>query len=464
MTKLIGLSMLCAGLLATGSRNVSAQFPANSSLRALAGTARVEAAPQEAAAQPKQNWKSRDEYDAFAAFTKETDPSKQLALIEAFLQKFSNSDFKDRAEIVEMNDYAKLNEVNKAIAAARAALKADPDSNDVGYDLEAVSYLSFTFPYTYDPKASDAQDRLSAGLSDGQEGLALLQKFPKPANVTDEQFQAYVKPKRAIFNTAIGFANLQKKDYSAAITALKAAAQDDAGNNLIFSLMGQSYLYSSPPDFNSAVWYLARSVALAQAAKSTNVDQLQKFYDQVYTSRHGSDAGEKDIITQAATAVDPPSGFSVAPPPKHEPTGDPNQDGFYKIEDALVVGGDTAQQNWTQFKGQPLGLGGQVDSVEKGTDADTYVVNIDITPDSKNKDGVYDIQLQDSQADCNYLQKGDLVRFQGTLASYVVTPSFSLTLSDAKINADDLAAAKAKAKDKPKPHKPPVHHRPSKRG
>jgi pSer/pThr/pTyr-binding forkhead associated (FHA) protein len=110
------------------------------------------------------------------------------------------------------------------------------------------------------------------------------------------------------------------------------------------------------------------------------------------------------------------------------------------------VGGDTAQQNWTQLKGQPLGLVGHVDSVVKGSDPGTYLVRVDISPESQAKDGTYDIVLQESQSDAQYLQPGDPLRFQGTIDSYSANSGFVLTLSDAKIDDTVLKAAADKAK------------------
>ena len=115
------------------------------------------------------------------------------------------------------------------------------------------------------------------------------------------------------------------------------------------------------------------------------------------------------------------------------------------------MGGDQEKEAWGQLKGQPFGMPGKVDSVEKGTDPDTSLVHIAITAESKAKDGSYDIVLRDKQADAKYLAKGDLVRFQGTIAEYTLTPGFALTL-DGTINDEDLEAAKDKAtKGKPKP-------------
>ena len=179
----------------------------------------------------------------------------------------------------------------------------------------------------------------------------------------------------------------------------------------------------------------------------------------MYVSRHGSDQGKSDVLTQAATSLSPPAGFKVPPAEKHKPTGNQVVDAFYAMEDSLKVGGDQAQQAFQQLKGQPYAAVGQVDSVEKGSDAGTYWVRIDITNESKSKDGVYDIELKDTQPDAKNLAKGDLVRFDGTIAAHALTPSFYLAL-DGKINPDDLAAAGEKHK-KPPPKKAPVRRRPA---
>jgi hypothetical protein len=244
---------------------------------------------------------------------------------------------------------------------------------------------------------------------------------------------------------------LQRKDYAGAITSLKTAAEDDPGNNLTFSMLGQAYLQSSPPDYDNGIWSLARSVALAKASNSPNAAALQKYYGQVYVSRHGSDEGESDILNQASASVNPPAGFKVTPAEKHKPTGNAAIDAFYNMEDSLKVGGDEEKQAWAQVKGQPFAMPGTVDSAEKGTDPDTYLVRIAITDASKAK-GSYDIVLRDKQSDAKYLSKGDPVAFQGTLADYTMTPGFSLTL-DGTIDEKYLEAAKDKAgtKTKPKP-------------
>lgn len=412
------------------------------------------AAPQQAAAEKKgPQWKTTDEYNAFQAVVNEKDPHKKISGAEAFLAKFADTDFKDLAYLQELAAYQQLSDGPHAIEAGEKALGANPDN------IDALRFVSFALPFVFKPTDADAAARLTQADQQAKHGLDVIQKLQKPANVPDDQFNQAIKGLRSVFNGTIGWVALQKKDYAAAITSLKTAAEDDPGNNLTFSMLGQAYLQSSPPDYDNGIWSLARSVALAKASSSPNAAALQKYYDQVYTNRHGSNEGEQDIITQASTSVNPPAGFKVTQAPKHAATGNQFVDAFYSYEDALKAGGDTEKQQWDALKSQPLGGPGFVDSVEPGTDPDTTLVHIDITDDSKAKEGTYDITLRDKQPDAKHLAKGAPVRFQGTMAEYVMTPNFAITL-DGTINDDDLAAGQEKkTKPKPKPRPRTTTHR-----
>ncbi|PYV25986.1 MAG: hypothetical protein DMG24_08070 [Acidobacteria bacterium] len=443
LTTLVGLGYLStAGLTAKTPRS-----PAYGAQQAAAG--------QQAGTPKQPNWKSTDEYNAFQAMLKEPDPQKRIGVAEAFLQKFgATTDFKDQAYQIEMVAHQQLNESAKAIEAAHKAVEANPDN------IAALNYLSYAFPFVFKTDAADKDAQLAQAEADAKRGLETLQKLQKPANVSDDQFNQQVKVLRANFNGALGFVALQKKDYTSAITSLKAAQEDNANDPYLTYRLGLAYLYSVPPDFDNAIWDLARADDLAKAAKSPDAANIEKFFGQVYVGRHGSDQGEQDVLTQAASSAAPPAGFKVSPPEKHKPTGNQAIDAFYSIEDSLHVGGDQAQEAFQQLKGQPLAMPGQVDSVEKGSDAGTYIVRIDVTDESKKKEGVYDIELRDPQPDAKDLAKGDLVRFEGTITAFAVTPSFYLTL-EGKINSDDLAAAaeKHKSNKKPAPKKAPVRRR-----
>jgi tetratricopeptide (TPR) repeat protein len=433
-------------LLVTLSSGATAAERAKRSTRAvdLILANRMAASPQTAPAAAGPQWKSRDEYDAFNAMLAEKDNNKKIALAEAFIQKYPTSDFKSGAYVTEMQVYYQIGKSDDAVAAAKKVLAVDADN------LPALRFLSFTFPFLYKSDAADAKGKLTQADADAHHGLDLLQKLTKPAGATDAQFEEGIKQFRAVFNGCIGFVALQNKDYPNAITALKSATADNLTDWYGVYWLGLSYLYSTPRDYNNAVWYGARAVDLAKAGKDPNADAWEKFLKQTYVGYHGTDTGLSDIETQAATTPTPPDGFKVEQVKEPAKTGNNMVDAFNTLTFPLKLGGETAQKQWDGVKGQPIGLGGTVVSVDKGTDANVYLVHIAVLDATKSADG-YDIELKDSaQPNVKNLRKGDLLTFKGTLDSYVATPNLILTLvGEVTSDLPDQPVAKPK---------PPVHH------
>jgi tetratricopeptide (TPR) repeat protein len=311
------------------------------------------------------------------------------------------------------------------------------------------------FPFTFKAADPDSTAKLARADGDAHHGLDVLQKLKKPDKVTDEQFKQYVNPKRALFNSAVGFVALQRKDYANAITALKTANGDNPSDVYAFYRLGLAYLYSAPPDNDHAIWYIARAVSLAQASKDPSIkaqgDEISKFLKRAYVNYHGTDTGLSDIIAQTAASVDPPEGFKItkAEAPAH--TGNNTVDAFNTLTYPLKLGGETAQKQWDGIKGQPVSnFGGTLMSVEKGTDPNVNLVHIAVLDSTKSADG-YDIELKvTAQPNVKNLQKGDLLTFKGTLDSYVATPNMILTLVG-EVTSDLPDKPQVTPKPKPKP-------------
>jgi hypothetical protein len=143
--------------------------------------------------------------------------------------------------------------------------------------------------------------------------------------------------------------------------------------------------------------------------------------------------------------------------PKH--TGNPLVDAFNDMSYPLKFGGETAQKQWDALKGQPLELGGVVDSVVKGSEAGTYLVRIDILHQARPTPGVYDIEVKDSkQPNVKNLAPGDAVRFKGVMDSYTATPNVVLTVVG-QVTEPDPLPDKPPVKEKPKPKPAPTRRR-----
>jgi len=403
----------------------------------------TEPSQQQPAPRKQPQWKSREEYDAFNSVAAERDPKKRISLAEAFIQKFSNSDFKGTAYVAIMQSYQQLSDSAKAIEAAKKAVDVDPDN------LMALAYLSFAFPFVFKETEPNPAGELATAETDAKRGLDLLQKLQKPPNVTDEVFNQQVKAWRATFNGAIGFVALQRKDYPAAIASFKAATEDNPSDFYSFYRMGLAYLFSTPRDYDHAVWYMARAVSLAKSANDPNAEAFQNYLRKTYVGYHGNDRGISDIITQAASSPNPPEGFKVAAMETPKETGNPNIDAFNKMTFPLRLGGEKAEEQWKGLKGQEIQLGGFVESVEKGTDSASYLVRIAVLQQSKAAGG-YDVGLKDTtQPNVKNLSKGDPVTFKGILTAYTATPNLTLSVDGQITTPLPEAAEKPKPKRKP---------------
>jgi hypothetical protein len=410
---------------------------------AVRDQAAPEAAPADPQASKRPQWKSRAEYDMFMAIQKAGSSEAKITAANAFLAKFPASDFKSEADMLKWQAYVQLKNVPGAVSAAKDALKSNPSD---AIKITALNYLAFVFPYTYKTSDPDAATQLSQAQSEAKEGLQLLQQLQKPANLSQDQFDTQLKAFRADFNRALGFAALEQKDFASAITYLKAAEQDNPKDSYTLSFLGQAYLFSKPPDYNDALWYLARGVDVAKAQDAPDLGGLQKMYSQWYEYRHGSNAGEQSLIAQAGTSENPPSGFNVAPPPRHAKTGNAAVDAYYSIEDALSVGGDAAQSAWSGYKGQPLAILAYVEGVSQGPDPGTYDVKADVLPQNRGQEGIYQFDLITRQPDAKYLKLGDPIHFKGTISAYTMKPDFVLTIADVEIDPATLRMASERAK------------------
>jgi len=471
-TVILSFSLLLALVLCVPS----GQQPSDSGKSLSIGPTCLWAASPLAPQEKKPQWKSRDEYDAYQAIVGEQDPNKKIQLAQAFLEKFKDSDFRDLAYLEVLGAYQRLGDGIKAVEAGQKALDANPDN------LDAHTRVAYLFPFAFSPTIyvcpnhpevvqrrpgscpscgtvleprddPEAPSKLSRAESDAKRGLELVQKAQKPENVTEDQFNQGIKARRAVFNSLLGFAGLQRKDYAGAVTSLKAAAEDNPSYSYGFYWLGLSYLSLTPRDYDNAVWNMARAISLAKAARDPNADAWEKYLRQTYIGYHGNDQGLADIVTQAASSSTPPEGFKVAPMEVPKETGNKSIDAFNQIFFQLKFGGERAQKLWDDLKGEPFGVGGYVESVEKGTEPGLYLVRIDVLEQSKATDGMYDIELRDStQPNVKNLSKGDAVHFKGTISAYTATPNLIITLDSATINEDEIPEQpKVAPKPKPKP-------------
>ncbi len=119
------------------------------------------------------------------------------------------------------------------------------DKADVAQRVQAIQARMqlFAGPGAFDPKAADAHDQLTKQRDAALLGVKLLPDLKKSnAKVTDDQIKAV----QSALEGAAGGADMQLKDFAAAIEAYKAQLSLNPNDPVASYRLGLAYLQSTP--------------------------------------------------------------------------------------------------------------------------------------------------------------------------------------------------------------------------
>ncbi len=425
---------------------------------AMAGTVvpqaagQAPAAPAAPAAQ-KPQIKDPAEYNAYVSAVQQQDPAAQAQAIEAFLQTYPNSVMKEDALVSLMGAYQKAGNAQKTVDTANRVLQANPNN------IRALALLAYYYRSLCAQGGADGAKNCDLAAQNGQKGLDALPNTPKPDGMSDADFTKFHNELGAIFEGAVGFAALQKKDLATAQKDLRAAVGDESQPNIadIYPL-ATSDLEAKPMN-PEGFWFIVKAAGLAQGPGQ---QQILDYGRKKYIRYHGGEDGWADLVkqVQGSTGVMPPAGFTVAaapPPPSPAEQAadlvkskDPKQMSFAEWQLVLSSGNQQAADTvWNAIKDKAVKLVANV---------------ITASPTKLTLAGSAD-DIDDKKADINLTMAkpipaklvpavGTLTQFQATVSSYTPSP-FMLTMTDGVLldkagNPIGTAAA-------------PVHHAPAKK-
>jgi hypothetical protein len=253
--------------------------------------------------------KDQGEYDIFNAAGKETDPNKQLQLLQTWKEKYPDSDFKqERADTVAMA-YDKLKKGPEELKAIQDALAINPK------DLTALQLLAKLAGGVL-AIANPSPDQLTLGDQASALLLSNLDNFfdtsVKPATVTDAAWTKAKGDTELLAHTVQGYVKWKQKDNAAAEAAFRKVLAANGENSQVAMWLA-SVLYSQKK-FSEGLFEYARAAAytgpgaLDAKTRQTYADFLKKAYE----GYHGKDdAGLDQLKQQASTAALPPDGFHI---------------------------------------------------------------------------------------------------------------------------------------------------------
>ena len=443
--KKIVLTILLACVMAAVTQVATQAQTAPQTPPAAQGASPAESAP---------TIKDPAEYNAYVAAIQQQDPNAKVSALEAFLTQYPNSVMKTTALEVLMGTYQQTNNQAKTVDAAKRIVTAD------ACNLRALALLTFLSRQSV-ASGLNVQQNLADLTQYGSKGVECSKTAPKPAVLSQADWDTLKKQVTTIFEGGSGFAGLQNKDYETAKTHLRAAVEgqpDDLQNVYPLAL---AYLTPNPrsdEDTLNGLFFMARAVNLSNG----NAD-LQKFLVRTYKNFHGSEDGVNDLLACAKANPLPTADCTskitkyVPPTPAqqaHDIVKDKTPDQIKQLsfgEWELVLSAGTPEDQakvWDVIKNVPLQMEGNVIAVDGNTQLQIAGSADDI--EAKRTD--ITLTMVAPIPAVKMPKAGDVFDFQGTPNAYTPTP-FMMTMTDGKL-LKKAGATPAPTK------KPPVRRRP----
>src|SRR5882672_5212337 len=409
------------------------------------------------AAQPKY---TMAEYNSYQAAAAEKNPAAQIKLLDDFVAKYPASALLNYIYPLYYKNYYAQKNYPKAIEYAdKAIAMGDKISPAERYDAHYVRAYAFNAVQTPDPESAKAAR--AAALA----GLKVLDQLPKPDGVDDKTFADQKKQSLIVFNGTAATAGMAAKDYAGAIESYKAVlglAPDDLVSNY---KLGQAYMAIAPPQQLDAIWYFARA-ATSKSANEQQSKSVKAYIRKVIAVYQGgtvcdtlTDAEMSELLQLAPNSVDRSASYKLVSSADLDVARKDMT--IATVVTDLKAGGDKAKVTWTAACGLEFpDVPGKLLEITAATDTielKTAFVTSDAEFEAATTPNMDVIIKKADQPEAAKLEKGNPVRFTGTLESYDPDPAFMLHWDKAKVNAEDLpkaGPAKKPAARKPAPKKP----------
>jgi tetratricopeptide (TPR) repeat protein len=326
------------------------------------------------AQQPQVTIKDPAEYNDYSNAISQSSPPAKASAVEAFLTKYPNSVVKVQMLEQLMAAYQAQNNLDKTVDAANRLLQVDPNN------LRALAisvYIRKAQAATKNP--ADQQPLLDEAAANAQKGLAA----PKPADLSDADYQKLKAATDPIFYSAIATDDQLKKDYPGAQDNFKKElqavppAQTQTGSMLNDTyLLGQAYAQQNPPDLKNAVWFLTRAAAYAPPAAKDRIETAAQYY---YNKYHGSMDGYDQVKTLVTQSVLPPDSYNPTPAPPPPSPADQAAKVVATTPDLKTL--NLNDKEFILFNGKPEDAGKMWDTM-KGQTYEIPGKVVSATPDS----------------------------------------------------------------------------------
>ncbi len=397
------------------------------------------------------------EYNAYTAAANEKNPAAQLKALDDFVAKYPNSNLLNYVYPLYYQNYAAQKNYPKVIEYADKEL-ALGDKITPTERYQAYSARAFAYNNTPNPDPATAKAAYDAAMK----GAASVADLPKPEGYDQSKFDDDKKKAVLSFNGTAAGAAFTAKDYPDAIQMYKAILASNPDDFISNFNLGRSLLAVNPPQQLDALWAFARA-ATSKSATEQQSKTVKAYMPKVIAAYQGgtvcdalTQAELNELLQLAANSPERPASYKL--PSSADLDAARKDMTIASVVTDLKAGGDKAKLTWTAACGLEFpDVPGKIIEVTPGPDT-IVLKNAFVTSDAEfeaaTTPNMEVIIKTTDQPDAAKLEKGNAVRFTGTLEAYDPDPAFMLHWDKAKVNAEDLPKAGSKPAKKPAAKKP----------
>ncbi len=400
------------------------------------------------------------EYNAYQAAAAEKNPAAQLKLLDDFVSKYPNSALLNYIYPLYYRNYGGQKNFPKTMEYIDKYLALGDAATNPGDRYQAYTVRAYAYNNTQNPDVAQSKAAYTAAIA----GVKAVETLPKPEGFDDAKFAEEKKKAIIVFYSTAGNAALAAKDVQPAIDAYKAVLALSPDEFITNYSLGKAYTAATPPQQLDALWYFARA-ASSKTANEQQSKTVKAYLRKLLLNYQGgtvceplTDAELNELLQLAASSADRPASYKLYS--SAELTAAQKDMTIASVVTDLKGGGDKAKLTWTASCGLEFpDVPGKIIEVTPGTDSVVLKVAF-VTSDAEFEAATtpnMDVKVV-GQPDAAKLEKGNPVRFTGTLESYDPDPAFMLRWDKAKVNEEDLPKAKDAPKKpaakKPAPKKP----------
>jgi hypothetical protein len=397
------------------------------------------------------------EYNAYTAAANEKNPPAQLKALDDFVAKYPNSSLLNYVYPLYYQNYAAQKNYPKVIEYADKEL-ALGDKASATERYQAYSARAFAYNNMQNPDVATSKAAYQAAL----DGAKSVEALPKPEGYDQAKFDEDKKKAILSFNGTGANAAFAAKDYPNAVAMYKTILTTNPDDFISNFNIGRADLALTPPQQLDAIWAFARA-ATSKGATEQQSKSVKAYLPKVIASYQGgtvcdalAQAELNELLQLAATSPERPASYKLYSAADLDAARKDMT--IASVVTDLKAGGDKAKLTWTAACGLEFpDVPGKIIEVTAGSDA-VVLKNAFVTSDAEfdaatTPNMEVTIKTAD-QADAAKLEKGNAVRFTGTLESYDPDPNFMLHWDKAKVNEEDLPKADKKPAKKPATKKP----------